>query len=107
MNVWWFSGVMASWGKANDLFTNKKSVADASLFTDEDDSWRETIDEQYELRKYLLFPGEKNPGLATDNLDLLLWLTKAMHIFQTAGSCNGFKEILREGKNTFLRCEKL
>ena len=49
MGEWWFSGMMAVWGKEKDFFKADKSLIDASLFSDENDEWKKTIDDQYDL----------------------------------------------------------
>jgi hypothetical protein len=49
MGEWWFSGMMAVWGKEKDFFKADKSLASASLFSDENDEWKKTIDDQYDL----------------------------------------------------------
>ncbi|MDP4282632.1 MAG: DUF3843 family protein [Bacteroidota bacterium] len=49
MGEWWFSGMMAVWGKEKDFFKADKSLVSASLFSDENDEWKKTIDEQYHL----------------------------------------------------------
>jgi hypothetical protein len=49
MGEWWFSGMMAVWGKGEDFIKEDRSVVSASLFTDENDEWKNTIREQYDL----------------------------------------------------------
>ncbi len=49
MDEWWFSGVMAVWGKGKDFFKEDRSLSSGSLFTDENDEWKNTIQEQYDL----------------------------------------------------------
>jgi hypothetical protein len=49
MGEWWFSGMMAVWGKSKDFFEKEKSIEAASLFSDENDNWKKTIGEQYDL----------------------------------------------------------
>ncbi|HPS63414.1 MAG TPA: DUF3843 family protein [Bacteroidales bacterium] len=49
MEEWWFSGMMAIWGKSKDFFEKDNSIESASLFSDENEDWKQTTDEQFEL----------------------------------------------------------
>ncbi len=49
MGEWWFSGMMLVWGKEKDFSKADKSLISASLFSDENDEWKKTINDQYDL----------------------------------------------------------
>ena len=49
MDEWWFSGMMAIWGKGKEFFKKERSLVVASLFSDENDEWKNTIHEQYDV----------------------------------------------------------